>query len=185
MMDRPDVMIHETAEVDDRATIGKNTKVWHHAQIRENVTVGKNCNIGKGVYLDFDVVIGDNCKLQNYISVYHGVKIGSNVFLGPHCVFTNDLYPRAVNDGFKVVETVVENGASIGANATIVCGIRIGENAMVGAGAVVTKDVPSNALVYGNPARVQGYVCGKGHRLKREKDGSFNCPVCGEVRIGD
>ncbi len=171
------VKIHPTAEVSEKATIGEGTRIWHQAQIRENAVIGKNCNIGKGVYVDFDVVIGDNCKIQNYVSVYHGVKIGNGVFLGPHCVFTNDLYPRATSEDWEVYETVVEDGASIGANATIICGVRIGKNAMVGAGSVVTKDVPPHALVYGNPATWKGWVCECGQKLV-QKDFKWWCPRC-------
>jgi len=175
------VRVHQTAEVSEKAIVGKGTNIWHQAQVREGVVIGEGCNIGKGVYLDFDVVIGDRVKIQNYVSVYHGVRIGSDVFLGPHCVFTNDLYPRSFISDFKVNETIVEDGASIGTNATIVCGHRIGAYAMVGAGSVVTHDVPSHALVYGNPARLRGYVCRKGHKMSAKEDGTYLCPQCSEV----
>lgn len=180
-MDRQNVRIHQTAEVSDEAIIGEGTSIWHHAQVRERARIGKGCNIGKGVYIDFDVILGDKCKVQNYVSIYHGVKIGSEVFLGPHCVFTNDFYPRAHNSDFKVTETVVEDGASICTNATIVCGTRIGKNAMVGAGSVVTKDVLDHALVYGNPARLMGYVCRCGRKLDGSKTEGYRCDECGET----
>ena len=176
--ERVNVKIHPTAEVSDEAELGEGTRIWHQAQIREKVKLGKNCNIGKGVYIDFNVVMGDECKAQNYVCIYHGVKIGSKVFLGPHCTFTNDLYPRAVVSDFKVYETTVEDGVSICTNATIVCGHKIGKYAMVGAGAVVTKDVPAYALVYGNPAKVKGYVCEMGHKMKKKKGTLYHCETC-------
>jgi acetyltransferase-like isoleucine patch superfamily enzyme len=179
-MERKNVRIHPTAEVSELAMIGEGTSIWHQAQIRERVQIGRKCIIGKGVYVDFDVVMGDECKAQNYVCIYHGVKIGNRVFLGPHCSFTNDLYPRAFVSDFKVSETVVEDGASICTNATIVCGNRIGEYSMVGAGAVVTKDVPPHTLVYGNPARIMGYVCKMGHKMKREGPDHYICEICKE-----
>ena len=179
-MERKNIRIHTTAEVSDEAEIGEGTNIWHQAQVRERAKIGKGCNIGKGVYIDFDVIIGDRVKIQNYVSVYHGVKIGSDVFLGPHCVFTNDLYPRAFNSDFEVGETIVEDGVSIGTNATIVCGNRIGKYAMVGAGSVVTKDVPDHALVLGNPARSRGYVCKCGRKMEKKENGKHLCLKCNE-----
>lgn len=130
--------------------------------------IGKNCNIGKGVYIDSGVEIGQNVKIQNFVSVYRGVKIEDNVFIGPAVTFTNDLYPRAfIWDEDRMVRTLVKNGASIGANATIVCGVTIGEYAMVGAGSVVTKDIPPFALHYGNPAKPAGFVCYCGRKLEK------------------
>jgi acetyltransferase-like isoleucine patch superfamily enzyme len=182
-MERKNVRIHPTAEVSDLAEIGEDTRIWHQAQIRERARIGKRCNIGKGVYIDIDVVIGDGCKAQNYVCIYHGVRIGNGVFLGPHMTFTNDLFPRAFIDDFKVYGTVVGDGVSICTNATIVCGHTIGEYAMVGAGAVVTKDVPPHALVYGNPARIMGYVCVKGHKMKKVSKALYKCDVCGEELV--
>lgn len=150
--------IHPTAEVSPLAAIGPGTRVWHQAQVREGATIGRDCVIGKGVYVDHDVQIGNRVKIQNYVSVYHGVTIEDDAFIGPHVTFTNDLYPRASNSNWHATPTWVERGASIGANATILCGVRIGACAMVGAGAVVTRDVPPHALVVGNPARVAGHV---------------------------
>jgi len=164
------IYIHPTAEVSDKAEIGEGTKIWHHAQVRENARIGKNCVIGKSVYIDFDVKIGDRVKIQNFVSIYHGVTIEDDVFLGPGMTFTNDLYPRAFISDFEVYPTRVKKGASIGANATIICGITIGRYAMVGAGSVVTEDVPDHALVYGNPARLVGFVCRCGRKLKRERE---------------
>jgi UDP-2-acetamido-3-amino-2,3-dideoxy-glucuronate N-acetyltransferase len=178
-MERKDVRIHPTAEVSDLAEIGEGTNIWHQVQIMDRSRIGRRCNIGKGVYVDYDVVLGDECRVQNYVCIYHGVKIGNRVFLGPHCVFTNDMHPRAFHRDFEVVQTVVEEGASICANATIICGNRIGAYSMVGAGSVVTKDVPAHALVYGNPAKIAGYVCEMGHSMERTRS-AYRCGLCGE-----
>lgn len=163
--------VHPTAEVSPEAEIGAGTLVWHHVQVRSGARIGSNCILGKGVYVDSGVVIGNNVKIQNYVSIYHGVKLEDGVLCGPHCVFTNDKFPRAVNpdgslqtaDDWDPRPTLVRQGASIGANATILCGVTIGRWAMVGAGAVVTRDVPDHGLVYGNPARQNGFVDRKGH----------------------
>src|SRR3989304_6202326 len=157
--------IHSTADVSPDAVIGEGTQIWHWVQVREGARIGRNCRIGKDVYIDADVVLGDGCKVQNFATIYKGVTIGNRVFVGPHACFTNDPYPRADATEWKVVPTKVEDGASIGANATILCGITIGRNAMVAAGAVVTKDVPVHALVAGVPAKVVGWVCDRGHPL--------------------
>jgi acetyltransferase-like isoleucine patch superfamily enzyme len=172
------IYIHPTSDVSQQATIGEGTKIWQHCQVRENARIGKNCILSKGVYIDADVKIGDNVKIQNGISIYHGVTLEDGVFCGPHCVFTNDKFPRAINpDGtlksaedWVVSETLVKTGASIGAHATIVCGIIIGKWAMIGAGSVVTKDVPDHGLVLGNPARLSGFVCYCGHKLVRAEN---------------
>ena len=163
--------IHPTAEVSTEAIIGEGSRIWHWAQVREGASVGQNCVIGKDVYVDTTVVVGDDCKVENFASIYRGVTIGNRVFIGPHVCFTNDTYPRAVSPDWKVVPTKVENGASIGANATILCGITIGGDAMVAAGAVVTKDVPPHALVAGVPAKIIGWVCECGRPL----DAKFRC----------
>ena len=159
--------IHPTAEVSPGAIIGDDTSIWHWAQVREGARIGRHCNIGKDAYLDVDVTVGDDCKIQNFAVLYRGLTVGNRVFIGPHACFTNDLYPRAVSPDWKVVPTKVEDGASIGANATILCGITIGRSAMVAAGAVVTKDVPAQALVAGVPARIVGWVCECGRPLDR------------------
>ena len=178
--------IHPTAIVEGQ--VGERTKVWHFVHIREDAVVGKECNIGKGVYIDRGVKIGDRVKIQNFVSVYSGVTIEDDVFIGPSVTFTNDLYPRAfLWDETRRWETFVRRGASIGANATVLCGIEIGEYAMVGAGSVVTSNVPPHGLVYGNPARLRGFVCYCGHPLKekvREEDKEvvyYRCSVCGEI----
>jgi len=173
------VFIHNTAEVNEKAIIGKGTKIWNLAQVRENTIIGENCNISKNVYIDIDVKIGSRVKLQNNVNVYHGVEIEDDVFVGPSATFTNDMYPRSFNSDFKVYKTLVKKGASIGANATIVCGITIGEYAMIGAGSVVTKDVKSYSLVVGNPGKVIGFVCQCGHRLNND----LHCPNCGKRYI--
>lgn len=165
--------IHPSADVSPQASIGPGTKIWQQCQVREMAVIGANCILSKGVYIDTGVKIGNNVKIQNGISVYHGVTLEDGVFCGPHCVFTNDKRPRSINpDGslksgtdWIVSETLVRAGASIGAHATLVCGITIGRWAMIGSGAVVTKDVPDYGLVYGNPARLHGFVCPCGQKV--------------------
>lgn len=186
-MKRKNVSIHGTAEVSDKAEIGKGTSVWHYCQIREGVRIGKNCSFGKGVYVDNGVIIGNDVKVQNRVNLYHGVVVEDDVFLGPSMTFTNDLRPRSfIWSEEKVGRTLVKRGASIGANATVICGNTIGEYSMVGAGAVVTKDVPDHALVVGNPARIVGFVCKCGERLKYGGDVGRDkvemaCTECGET----
>lgn len=166
---------HPSADISPQAIIGDGTKIWHHCQVRERAVIGRNCILSKGVYVDLDVRIGDNVKVQNGVSIYHGVTLEDGVFCGPHCVFTNDLKPRAINpdgslkagDDWALSETLVRMGATIGAHATIICGVTIGRWAMIGAGAVVTRDVPDYGLVYGNPARLHGFVCPCGEKLAR------------------
>ena len=165
---------HPSAEISYGAKIGDGTKIWNDSQVRENAVIGKNCNIGKGVYIDDSVRIGSGVKIQNGANIYKGVTIEDDVFVGPAATFTNDMYPRAFSKDWKVTETTVKKGASIGANATIRCGVVIGEYAMVGAGSVVTKNVGDHELVVGNPARVVGKVCECGRRLS--EDGV--CPEC-------
>jgi UDP-2-acetamido-3-amino-2,3-dideoxy-glucuronate N-acetyltransferase len=170
-------LIHPTADVSPKAQIGPGTKVWQHCQVREEVVIGHNCILSKGVYVDAGVHIGNHVKIQNGISIYHGVTLEDGVFCGPHCVFTNDRQPRAINpdgslksfDDWQLSQTLVCVGASIGAHATIICGVTIGRWAMVGAGAVVTRDVPDHGLVYGNPARLHGFVCPCGEKLALEQ----------------
>jgi UDP-2-acetamido-3-amino-2,3-dideoxy-glucuronate N-acetyltransferase len=175
------IRIHKTADVSERASIGDGTSIWNDVQVREGVVLGENCIISKGVYIDFDVKIGSNVKIQNYVSVYHGVTIEDGVFVGPHVCFTNDLFPRAVNpdgtlkssDDWELVKTLICEGVGIGANSTIRCGITIGKWAIIGAGSVVTKDVPDYGLVWGNPARLHGFVAPNGNKLVEvsRKDG--------------
>jgi UDP-2-acetamido-3-amino-2,3-dideoxy-glucuronate N-acetyltransferase len=176
-----DVFVHESAVVEVGALVGDGSRVWHHAHVREGATVGAGCTIGKNVFVDAGVAIGDRTKIQNNVSVYAGVHLGDDVLVGPSAVFTNDRHPRASSPSWSVVETTVRRGASIGANATIVCGVDIGEWAMIAAGAVVTRDVATHELVGGNPARRMGWVCECGHVLARTDGGcpAVTCPSCG------
>ena len=161
-------MIHQTACVDAGAEIGPGTSIWHFSHIRTGAKIGARCNLGQNVYVDPDVVIGNGVKIQNNVSIYRGVTIDDDVFLGPSCVFTNVGRPRSAfpTDEAQYALTRVGRGATIGANATIVCGVTIGEHAFVAAGAVVTKDVPSHALVMGVPGRAVGWVCVCGLALR-------------------
>jgi acetyltransferase-like isoleucine patch superfamily enzyme len=175
---------HPTSIVSKEARIGKGTKIWHHAQVREGAEIGENCILGKCAYVGESVHIGNGVKVQNRASIYRGVRIEDDVLVGPHVVFTNDMYPRAFTGDWEVVPTVVERGASIGANSTIICGITIGQYAMVGAGSVVTRDVGPQVLVRGNPARPSAYVCRCGRPLARIEevlpaDGILRCDACG------
>ena len=167
------VFVHPTAEVDREALIGAGTKIWHLAYVRAGARLGEECIIGRGVFIDVNVTLGNRVKVQNYVSIYEGVTIEDGVFVGPHVVFTNDKLPRAVNpdgtlksaDDWTITRTLVREGAALGANSTIVCGVTIGRWAMIGAGAVVTHDVPDFGLVVGNPARLIGFVCKCGQRI--------------------
>ena len=168
---------HESAIVDEGCVIGKGTKIWHFTHIMPNCKIGENCNIGQNVVVSPDVVLGNNVKIQNNVSLYTGVICEDDVFLGPSMVFTNIVNPRsAIIRKHEYAKTVVKKGASIGANATIVCGHDIGEFAFIGAGAVVTKNVPSYALVVGNPAKQTGWMSEYGHRLKFDDNGIAVCP---------
>ncbi len=176
-----DYFAHETAIVDDGCTIGKGTKIWHFSHIMPNCTLGENCNIGQNVVVSPEVILGKNVKVQNNVSIYSGVICEDDVFLGPSMVFTNVINPRSgVNRRGEYARTTVKKGASIGANATIVCGHDIGEFAFIGAGAVVTKTVPAYALVVGNPARQMGWMSEQGFRLEFDTDGLATCSGNGE-----
>jgi UDP-2-acetamido-3-amino-2,3-dideoxy-glucuronate N-acetyltransferase len=167
---------HPTAVIDDGATVGEGTKIWHFCHIMPNSVIGENCNIGQNVVISPGVVLGKNVKVQNNVSIYTGVICEDDVFLGPSMVFTNVINPRsAVNRKDQYMKTVVKHGASIGANATIVCGNDIGRFAFIGAGAVVTKAVPDYALVVGNPARQTGWMSEFGHPLRFDKEGYAIC----------
>lgn len=173
--------VHPTAVVDLPCEIGEGTKIWHFSHIMSGCKMGRQCNIGQNVVISPDVVLGNNVKIQNNVSVYTGVTCGDDVFLGPSCVFTNVTNPRSgVNRRGQYEKTHVGKGASIGANATIVCGHDIGEYAFIGAGAVVTKTVPAYALVVGNPAKQIGWMSEYGHRLTFNDEGIAICPESGQ-----
>lgn len=172
---------HETAVIDEGCTIGEGTKIWHFSHIMKNATLGVRCNVGQNVVISPDVVLGKNVKVQNNVSIYTGVICEDDVFLGPSMVFTNVINPRsAVIRRDEYLETQVGKGASIGANATIVCGNPIGKYAFIGAGAVVTKEVPPYALVVGNPAKQIGWISEFGHRLEFDENNKATCPESGE-----
>ena len=173
---------HETAVIDEGCHIGAGTKIWHFSHVMPNCQIGENCNIGQNVVISPDVVLGNNVKVQNNVSIYTGVICENDVFLGPSMVFTNVINPRsAVNRRGQYARTTVKKGASIGANATIVCGNDIGEFAFIGAGAVVTKEIPAYALVVGNPARQMGWMSEYGHRLTFDDQGKATCPESGDT----
>ncbi len=172
-----DYFAHETAVIDAGCTIGAGTKIWHFSHIMPGAVLGERCNIGQNVVVSPDVVLGNNVKVQNNVSIYTGVVCEDDVFLGPSCVFTNVINPRsAVNRRGEYARTTVRKGASIGANATIVCGNDIGEFAFIGAGAVVTKEVPAFGLVVGNPSKQIGWMSEFGHRLHFDANGEAVCP---------
>jgi UDP-2-acetamido-3-amino-2,3-dideoxy-glucuronate N-acetyltransferase len=176
-----DYFKHESAYVDEGCTIGSGTKIWHFSHIMNDCVIGENCNIGQNVVVSPQVRLGRNVKIQNNVSVYTGVICEDDVFLGPSMVFTNVLNPRsAVSRKNEYRPTIIHRGASIGANATVVCGHEIGEYALVGAGSVVTKDVKPYALVVGNPARQIGWISAHGERLEFDENGIATCPATGE-----
>jgi acetyltransferase-like isoleucine patch superfamily enzyme len=182
--------VHPTAQVAADAVLGEDAKIWNGVQVRERARIGKRCVISKGVYVDFEVVIGDDCKVQNHVSLYHGVTLERGVFVGPHVCFTNDKQPRAINpDGTQkgaadwvVSPILIREGASLGANSTILPGVTVGRFALVGAGSVVTRDVPDFGLVLGNPARRVGVVC---YCAARFTEGGAPCPKCGFAGVGE
>ena len=170
-----DYFQHSTAEISDKARIGKGTKIWNYVQIRERAQIGENCILSKGVYIDFDVKIGNNVKIQNGVDVYHGITIEDGVFIGPHVCLTNDKNPRATDEkgnlkgsvDWVVGKMLIKKGASIGAATVILPNVTIGEYALIGAGSVVTKDIPPFSLAYGNPAKIYGKVDKRGMIIKR------------------
>ena len=179
--------IHSTADVADSASIAPSARIWHYAQVRESATIGENCIVGRGAYIGTGVEVGDNCKIQNYALVYEPAKLGRGVFVGPAVVFTNDQFPRAINeDGtpksasdWEAVGVTVREGASIGAKSVCIAPLTIGAWALVGSGSTVVKDVPDFALVVGNPARRIGWVGRAGHPLEEQADGVWACPKTG------
>jgi UDP-2-acetamido-3-amino-2,3-dideoxy-glucuronate N-acetyltransferase len=175
-----DVFVHESSVIDPGAVIGRGTRIWHFCHVMPGARIGERCNIGQNVFVANDVVIGNNAKIQNNVSIYSGVVIEDDVFMGPSMVFTNVVNPRSHvvrKDEYR--PTLVRRGASIGANATIVCGVTLGRYCFVGAGAVVTRDVPDYALVVGSPARVQGFMCRCGTRLSFQNT-TATCAACGD-----
>lgn len=178
---KKDFFAHETAVIDQGCSIGENTKIWHFSHIMPNCKIGVGCNIGQNVVVSPDVVLGNNVKVQNNVSIYTGVICEDDVFLGPSMVFTNVINPRsAVNRKSEYMKTIVKKGASIGANATIVCGNNIGEYSFIGAGAVVTKEILPYALVVGNPSKQIGWVSEYGHRLEFNEEGIAICKESGQ-----
>ncbi len=179
-----DFFAHESAYIDEGCIIGKGTKIWHFSHIMNNCSIGENCNIGQNVVISPEVQLGNNVKIQNNVSVYTGVTCDDDVFLGPSCVFTNVINPRSgVNRRGQYSKTHVGKGASIGANATIVCGNNIGKYAFIGAGAVVTKEVPDYALLVGNPAKQLGWMSEYGHRLNFSSTGTATCEESGQIYL--
>ncbi len=152
-------MVHKTAIIDENVIVSPTAKIWHWTHIREGVTIGENVIIGQGCYIDHDVIIPNGCKIQNHVGICYGVELSENVFIGPYVAFTNDRYPRAFDNNWKVEKTIIKTGASIGASATVLCGVIIGEYAMIGAGSVIISNVPNNAVMVGNPAK-QISMCG-------------------------
>ena len=174
--------LHESSYIDTPSSVGEGTKIWHFSHVMKNSRIGQNCNIGQNVVISPDVVIGNNVKIQNNVSVFTGCILEDDVFCGPSMVFTNVLNPRShVSRKDEYKTTLVGKGASLGANCTIVCGTTIGRYAFVGAGAVVTRDIPDFALVYGNPARLRGWICECGIKLDlgMQRDGLAACGACG------
>jgi len=192
---KPDYFVHPTAMVEDRVEIGSGTKIWHYAQIRHDTKIGQNCIIANTVFIDFDSEIGDNVKIQNHAIVYHKAIIGDGVFIGPNVCFTNDNNPRAINpdgsikgaDDWEVSTIKIGKGAAIGAHSVITPGITIGQFAMAGSGSVISRDVPDFALVFGNPARIRGFVCKCGGRIfdfEKRTDNVIGHCKCGiDVKI--
>ena len=180
-MKNQDYFAHETAVIDEPCSIGEGSKIWHFSHLMSNCSLGANCNIGQNVVISPDVHLGNNVKVQNNVSIYTGVNCEDDVFLGPSMVFTNVINPRsAVNRKNEYMKTTVKKGASIGANATIVCGNDIGEFAFIGAGAVVVKEIKPYALVVGNPSKQIGWISEFGHRLNFNEDGLALCPESNE-----
>lgn len=173
--------VHDSSCIDDDVEIGEGTKIWHFCHIQSGARIGKRCSLGQNVNVSNHVKVGDGCKIQNNVSLYEGVELENDVFCGPSCVFTNDLTPRAKypkgSAGYK--RTLVKEGASIGANATVVCGHTVGKWALIGAGAVVASDVPDHALMLGIPAKQAGWVCECGQKLCPDGMAQFRCPDCG------
>jgi acetyltransferase-like isoleucine patch superfamily enzyme len=176
------VNVPPTSVVDKTAVIGEGTRIWNFVHVRENAEIGKECVLADYVYVGRGVKIGNNVKLENRATVYEGVTIQDKVFVGPHVTFTNDPYPRSFSTDWKILPTIVKEGASIGARTVVRCGVTIGEYALIGAGSVVTEDIPPHALAYGNPARIRGFVCRCSRKLETEEKKEtcilMKCQVC-------
>jgi acetyltransferase-like isoleucine patch superfamily enzyme len=177
-------IVHASAMVEDDVQIGEGTRIWHHVHVRCGARIGRDCTISKDVYIDTGVTIGDRVKIQNGVSVYRGVTLEDDTFVGPHASFTNDEMPRAFAEDWRVVPTLVRQGASIGANATIVCGVTLGPFSMVAAGSTVTTDVMPHGLVIGSPARLVAFICRRGHRMRSttcvDYHTAYECSTCRE-----
>jgi len=188
-MKEPDYFVHPSSVVDQPCSIGSGTKIWHFCHVMEDVRIGTNCSLGQNVFVAQGVIIGSNVKIQNNVSIYNGVELEDNVFCGPSCVFTNVKNPRSeIVRRHEYLRTLVRRGVSIGANATLMCGITIGQYAFIGAGAVVLKDVPDFALIVGNPGHSIGWMCVCGHRLRsNEEENRLACSQCEQTysREGD
>lgn len=179
-----DFFIHPTAEVDAGAQIGVGTKIWHFSHVMPNAIIGANCILGQNVFVANNVKIGNKVKIQNNVSLYEGVECADDVFIGPSVVFTNVINPRSsVERKSEYKKTVLKKGSTIGANATLICGVEIGEYALIGAGAVVTKNIAAYALVVGNPAKHIGWVNERGEKIVFDKHGFFFCPITGKTYV--
>lgn len=176
--------VHPSAEVAENAVIGKGSKIWHQVHVRENVVIGEGCILSKGVYIDTGVTLGNRVKIQNSVSVYSGVSVEDDVYIGPNATFTNDMFPRAVSPDWEIIPTFLRKGVSIGANATILCGVEINKHAMIAAGSVVTENVLPFALMVGTPARLKDFlcVCGRVLNLLDQDFPNFQylCKKCGK-----
>jgi UDP-2-acetamido-3-amino-2,3-dideoxy-glucuronate N-acetyltransferase len=179
-MDKPGYFVHPSAIIDAGAAIGEGTQIWHFCHVMSTGRIGTSCKLGQNVYIDANAIVGNRVKIQNNVSVYNGVVIEDDVFLGPSMVFTNVINPRSFIERKELFrKTIVRKGATIGANATIICGVEIGEYALIGAGSVITKNVPAHALMKGNPARQAGWVSEAGHTLKFDDSNIAECPETG------
>lgn len=177
---------HQTAIVADNAVIGENTRIWQFCNILEDARIGSNCNLGQNVFVENGVIVGNNVKIKNNVALYTGIECEDDVFLGPSCVFTNVINPRSfIERKSEFKKTIIKKGATVGANATIICGHTIGRYALIGAGSVITTDVEDYALMVGNPARQIGYVCECGGKLVETKDGEFVCRDCRKTYVSD
>lgn len=179
-MDRNRVFVHRSSYIENNVSIGKGTKIWYFCHVMQGAIIGENCNIGQNVFIGKDVVIGNNVKIQNNVSLYTGVILEDDVFCGPSAVFTNVKFPRSAfpRDSEEYAKTIIRRGATIGANATIICGVTLGSYCFIGAGSVVTRDVPDFVLVFGNPATIKGWVCECGEKLIFKRNNKSLCLKC-------